>query len=466
MELADQRRLSFQEKMDSLESSFQTWERLSEENQPFRKHHRQMRAIFTVLRKMLVEVGKLGQGERLSGIRNAEKGLLAAQRIWEYFRGKLAQRRDPLLGPYLRFADELAWACYSPLQRLIFPAEGDPRMSEPPLVYLNGGMSPFALTRIDRFTAEEVAGEPLDRSWQAVTAALPVPVIGVPWYQADRIFDALVIAHEVGHLVERDFALEQQIADLVTTAVTGPEAGSRLRAWRAWQSEVFADVFGCLCAGPAFVRNLLETIAVDADAVRDEYQADGQWEKYPTLFVRGLLNMAALKHLGFKDDATLLENAWRKIYHEHGMNEFEADVEPVAHAILEGRYPAWNGTLREAIDTASIDLRAHRECSLLSGGASPQSDDFRVLFVASRLAYERDRRPFLPDARVIGGENEASRVWKEGSWPALLEARMNASIDPSVRAGERTISQVEDKARSSHQEALGESLLKVLVPGL
>jgi hypothetical protein len=29
-------------------------------------------------------------------------------------------------------------------------------------------MSPFALTRIDRFTAEEVAGEPLDKSFDAL----------------------------------------------------------------------------------------------------------------------------------------------------------------------------------------------------------------------------------------------------------------------------------------------------------
>jgi hypothetical protein len=40
-------------------------------------------------------------------------------------------------------------------------------------------------------------------------------------YQADRIFDALVIAHEVGRLVERDFAPEKQIADLLNAAETG-----------------------------------------------------------------------------------------------------------------------------------------------------------------------------------------------------------------------------------------------------
>jgi hypothetical protein len=121
---------------------------------------------------MLADVRCLGKGERLSGLRNAEKGLLARHRIWEYFRGKLAQRSDSMLRPYLQFADELAWACYARVQELVFLNEQSAQLKEPPLVYLNGGVSPFALSHMDRFTAEEVAGEPLDKSWDTVTRRL------------------------------------------------------------------------------------------------------------------------------------------------------------------------------------------------------------------------------------------------------------------------------------------------------
>ena len=129
----------------------------------------------------------------------------------EYFRGKLGQRCDPILRPYLQYADELAWACYSPIQEMVFPDAKNPSMKEPPLVYLNGGISPFALARVDRFTAEEVAGEPLDESWEAVTRRLPVPVIGIPWYQIERIFDALAIVHEVGTLLRAIFTSTEKL---------------------------------------------------------------------------------------------------------------------------------------------------------------------------------------------------------------------------------------------------------------
>jgi hypothetical protein len=466
MEFAEQRRLSFQERLASLESNFQVWERIAEQGQPFRKHNRQLQAIFVVLRRMLAQVEGLGQAHHLSGLRNAERGLLAVHRIWEYFRGKLSQRRDPLLRAYLQFADELAWACYSPIQQLAFPDATNGRMKEPPLVYLNGGMSPFALTRVDRFSAEEVAGEPLDKSWQSVTESLPVPVIGLPWYQAERVFDALVIVHEVGHIVEQDFELKMQIANLLKDAITGDNSACRLRAWQAWQSEVFADVFGCLCAGPAFVNNLLETIAVDADVVRDEFQMDGQWGKYPTVFLRGLLNIAVLERLCFKAQAADLESKWRTLYSAHGMEKFEQDVNRVTGSLLEGPYPLWNGRLRDIVPTADIDHEAHQELNRLREGGSPQSRDFRVLFTAARLAYEANRDAFRPDKRTVAGNNSELRVWKPGSWPELIEKRMGASIDPNVRAFEQEVTKQQDEARRTHREVLGEALLKQLVPDL
>jgi hypothetical protein len=453
MGFADERRLSFQEKLDSLESSFQLWEQISAEGQPFRKHNTQLIAIFTVLRRMLSQVKGLGAGNGLAGLRNAERGLLAAHRIWEYFRGKLAQRRDPLLQPYLAFADELAWACYSPIQKLAFPNENDGRLKEPPLVYLNGGMSPFALTRIDRFAAEEVPGEPLDKSWEKLTGSLPVPVIGVPWYQVHRVFDALVIVHEIGHIVETDFRLHDQLADLLAKAVPG----ARLKAWQAWQSEVFADVFACSCVGPAFVRNLMETIAVDAESVGDEVQVEGLWGKYPTLYLRGLLNIRVLKELGFESVAADLEKEWTIVYPQHEMSEFDQDIDAVAIRFLNGPYALWNDSLRATVNTKDIDAKAQKDFRRLNSGGSLESGDFRVLFAAARLAYEGNRAAFDPRQRVDG-------KWAQDSWPGLIENKMGASIDSKVRASEKPPTTVQATNRRAHREAVADELFKELMP--
>lgn len=465
MRLAAQRRLSFEEKIANLERSFQVWELQSADGKPFRKNNRQLKAIFVVLRRMLASVEPLGSSQTLGGLRNAEKGLLAVHRIWEYFRSKLAQRLDPLLGKYLQFADELAWACYAPIQRLAFTDACDGRFKEPPLVHLNGGTSPFALARLERFSAEEVPGEPLDRSWQSVTRSLPVSVIGVPWYQAERTFDALVIAHEVGHIVERDFDLERDINALLDdVALKEPGQESRRAAWKAWRSEVFADIFGCLSLGPSFVSNLLETIAVDDDYVRTEIQVDGDWGKYPTLFIRGLLNIAALDSLGFKVEAGNLKAEWRNLYRSHEMGTFESDVDQVVQVLLDGPYELWNGSLRAAMPTIEIHQGASHDVLRLQQGASPTSDDYRKLFAAARLAYERNRAAF--DPRKITPWPDGNLItWSDGSWPGLLEKRMSSLIDPSVRAGEIAITPIPWTDLDTHWKDLGDVLLKDLISG-
>lgn len=462
MEFIKQRQLSFEEKQKSLEWSFAVWEAHAGEGQPFRKHQRQLRAIFAVLRQMSADVATLAGGQNLSGLQNAERGLLAVHRIWEFFRGKLAQRRDPLLGRYLDFADELAWACYRRVQEKAFPDPADPRLKEAPLIFLNGGMSPFALPRVERFSAEEVPGEPLDRSWQKVTRALPVPVIGIPWYQTDRIFDSLVIAHEVGHIVERDFQLEDRVTSLLKAAVDP----TRLAAWTAWQSEVFADIFGCVCAGPAFVTNLLETIAVDANVVQTDIQLDGTWGTYPTLFLRALVNMAALEQLGFPQQAAELEAGWRTLYQTHEMKTFEPDIPAVVRALLDGPYPELNGRLRDMVPTTKIAAAAGKDLALLDADRSPQSTDFLTLFTAARLAYEENPSAFGAAARSQLPDSANGVRWKPDSWPAFLEMQMSSSIDPSVRAGEAQLTPPQEAARHSARQQLGAALLAELVPAL
>jgi hypothetical protein len=175
--------------------------------------------------------------------------------------------------------------------------------------------------------------------------------------------------------------------------------------------------------------------------------------------LRGLLNIEVLRQLGFEVVAVDLKSVWTTLYPEHKMTEFEADIEPVTRWLLNGPYALWNGSLRGTVNTGAVDAAARDELKRLNEGGSPQSGDFRVLFVAARLAYEDNRAAFRPEERVDGG-------WKEGSWPNLIERQMNGSIDSKVRAFERPLTSVQTENRRAHREAVGAALLKELVPGL
>jgi hypothetical protein len=77
----------------------------------------------------------------------------------ECVESKLVQRWDEDLRRFLQLADELAWSCYQPA----LEASKSGRR-KPPLVFLNGGLSPFALSRDRAFRAEDVPGQPALRT--------------------------------------------------------------------------------------------------------------------------------------------------------------------------------------------------------------------------------------------------------------------------------------------------------------
>jgi hypothetical protein len=83
----------------------------------------------------------------------------------------------------------------------------------PPLVFLSGEFSPFLHARQSPFDVEEVADAPDSLGFLQIISALPVPVIGLPWYQLTHLADAVLVAHEIGHDVERDLAMTGTIGE-------------------------------------------------------------------------------------------------------------------------------------------------------------------------------------------------------------------------------------------------------------
>lgn len=342
--LVERKRQELRAKGKALEREFAHWLAQSEAGRPFEKHHSQIRRISArlsgVLRTIGAEREALTDADVLTRGAQVEQKILATHLVWEFFRSRIALRADEYLRRYLRACDEFAWACYEPFLKRVGVGK------EPPLVFLNGGWSPFAVSRDVSFKWDRpgflVDGPAV--SWletgefQQAVEKLPVPMIGVPWFQVNHLPDALVLGHEMGHIVEIDFGLAKPLEKAIAAAQV---PAARLEAWQAWRREAFADVFGCLAGGPRFGDTLFDFLATDRDKVKNERRAAPTWGLYPSRWMRVGLVAETLRHMGFGDDADRLRASWRTEFDAPLHNaEFDDDLGKIAAATLKGPYPA------------------------------------------------------------------------------------------------------------------------------
>ena len=178
-----------------------------------------------------------------------------------------------------------AWACYEPARALAYPdpVSNERRAAAPGV--LQRRLEPVCRGDRDRaYRGEEVPSEPLSGArLNAVLRSLPIPVIGLPWYQRQHLPDALVIGHEVGHLVEEDFGLTVVVSGSANAAAEGAGMPGSLRRER-----FFADVSGCLACGPGFVATLMEHVRGYSGLRDDRDTAGSPWWEYPTTALRSL----------------------------------------------------------------------------------------------------------------------------------------------------------------------------------
>ena len=394
-------------KLEALESEFQEWSDSSVDGAEFEKHNSQILAITGHLQGLRTGIagmsGSAGDAV-LRNARNVQALILGVRRMWEYFRSKLVQRKESAFHGYLRAADELAWSCYEPVLRLRCPDPLSACRREPPLVFLIGGRSPFALARDRAFQAEEVAGEflPEDRRLQRALKQLPISVIGVPWYQVGHLPDALVIAHETGHTVESDFGLKGE----VEAAIQGAAAKEHRAAWTEWRGETFADLYGCLTAGPAYVTSLIDFLAIDPATIAAESRIDPAWGSYPTTHLRILLCLEALRVMKFEGEADELQSQWSATYTQHLMSGYEEDLKLMAKTVLETPYPALNG--RSLMDVPALPFtraewnEAQVVANYLKDDAEPvDAQSPRALFAGARIYYNRNPADFTKPAKRV-----------------------------------------------------------------
>ena len=401
MTLAHRKKIELQQKLASLQSEFDDWRKKSKAYQPLEKHQSQIHRVTLQLQGLneqiefeLNELPDTGL-DVLSQARDLELAMLESHRVWDFFRSKLSLRSIEWFNRYLIAADELAWECYSAAQKQLDPKYlAKEKVKEPPLVFFNGASSPFTLPRDYEFEAEAVPDESIDNERVAkVLRALPIPVIGVPWFQVQHLPEMLVVAHEVGHDVESDFGLTADLNEAVEKALEAAQTDNNRRAaWRAWLGEIFADVYGVLSCGPAFVSSLMDFLAGDPYQTTRAFQTAPDWDLYPTDYLRVLINIEALDEKDFKDKRTELRKQWTDIYDKHAMTAYEEDIPTVVKAIIDGPYAAFGGvSLKKVISFSPTDQsRVNKDAGRLIQGSGPKAENVRTLFAAANTAFAND----------------------------------------------------------------------------
>lgn len=375
--IADRKLAELKEKLAGVDADFDRWVAQGEPGMPLRKHRTQMFRLTEQLRGLAGRISlDLGSGpDVLRECRRLQMRILEVHRLWDFYRTKLSLRYVEWYRPFLATADEFAWKLYEPV------AQG----KEPPLVYLSGEFSPFTHLRDTPFAVEDVPDALDSVGFLQVVTRLPVPVIGLPWYQLAHIPDAVVIAHEVGHAVERDCGLTETTMEHLRTVELPRD---RRSAWFTWLPEVFADLYGVLSAGPAFVSALADLLAVDP------VTAESTEQLHPPASVRIALTTKALEITGFPDEAAARRAHWQESYPLSG--PYLSDVDSVVAALLHGIYPQFGDVALHSLISFTADQQraAAVAAEAVLSQLPPPTTDVRALVAAARMAFDQDPAGF------------------------------------------------------------------------
>jgi hypothetical protein len=458
VEIANRKKLELEQKMHALEAEFQIWYEKSEKTDgKFAKHHTQIRAIRAMLEPRHNEIRnelntyspQNNTNEFLGTCANNEKLILSEHRIWNYFRNKFIQRNEDTFDTYLKAADEFAWECYRPIQETVYPDPATASRKEPPLVFFNGGASPFSVSRDRSFEPEAVVGGGITLDPETV-GKLPIPVIGIPWHQVNHLPEILVIGHEVGHIIQNDFNLTGELENCLTEALKNqPE--ERAAAWKSWLGEIFADLYGCLAAGPAFAGTLIDFLINDTKAIYREMRKAPDWGKYPTIYLRVQLVLHALELLYPLANLNNYKEIWKN-YQSQMPAEFLEDIKIVVPALLDAKFQNLRGkSVKEIFQfskTMQNDLSNTLSIFNFITNENSQvpipTQNVRTIFAALRTAFEKN-----PDVYI---KNKYSQC--------VLNFIEKNVLKPGLRSGERTLSNNDINSKIEAYSQAGAELLK------
>ena len=398
---ATRKRVELEEKLNGMRTELAHWTAETAHGKPLRKHQSQIERLTHQLGGMIDAVATQlttlpNDADRLLGAsRSLQLRVLEVHRLWDYFRSKLSLRYVTWFADYLAAADDLAWECFEPARVAAASSPQPPAVRAAPLVFLTGEFSPYTHARRTPYEVEPLTDVADSATFRAIAADLPVPVVGMPWYQVAHLPDAVLIGHEIGHDVEQELgltaAMEAHLAR-VLQPVGDPE---RAFAWTTWRAELFADLYGVLCTGPAFVSAMADLLASDPLRIADEARSPETWSAHPpaSLRMRGLTH--ALGLLDFEDEAQALREAWEMTFPPAGGDPFIADVPTVVDALWHGEYEQLGGPLHSAITFSVAQQRdATGVARTVLAAMEPQAGDIRCLIAGARLAFDANPEGF------------------------------------------------------------------------
>ncbi len=434
MSWAERKRAELLAKLHGIEMELAFWRTQARAGGQLEKHQSQIDRLVDQLQPVAaLVIAEINTADLGGDWPTLEKQVLDLHRIWQFFREKLALRFVDHFRDYLLAADEFAWACYRPAQQVLVAAGTLDRsaVKEPPLVCFSSAASPFSIPRGVSYRAELEGGSPRDQAAREIVESLPIPVVGVPWHQLQHLPDALVLGHEVGHVVEGDARLEGHIRQLILDAVrTVDEPYGTQNDWQRWSSEAFADIYGALCGGPAFGSALGDFLLVPTGR-----SSTGAGE-YPPADVRIALVIGALRAAeadvpgGSADALQRLEERWL----EEGVEAHRArETSAVATAIVNCRYPQFGGS--RLADVVRFDGKQMRTTAqALLNGDPIATRDTRTLMAAAAWAYADKPQNY-----------QAVKV------PDRVLRRVRDIVEPGVRTTHAI--RTEERARADAQAA-------------
>jgi hypothetical protein len=248
------------------------------------------------------------------------------------------------------------------------------------------------------------------------------------------------VAHETGHAVEQNFGMYDEILKALGRGLTG---SARRGDWEAWAEESFADLWGTLTLGPAFVNSLMDFLADDPNKVNSEVSAAK--DKYPTSDLRIRLCLRVLERMGFDKVAETLTAEWGRQYGRDGMPAgYAQDAAAVADAVLDASFSSLGGAgpllnlpnLRFKADDDNYSLEGADERG--RGRPAKSANTVRRLVAAARHLYDQEPQVYVD---------------KECNKGLICDAQ--GLIKPGTRTGERKLKEAEKKKLGTVSEEAG-----------
>ena len=448
-------RSSLESKLRSLETDLSEWQTVvgdpgvaSSDFLVFAKHQSQIARLYDlfsgIVRKLKSELDdhiRLIGPDSFDSPKELSLKILQGHALWAYFRNKFLLRRSPNLRKYLSAADEFAWACFKPLSVASQQVTGDAGASKvPPLIYLGQDLSPFVYPR-DWSLSSEIKNVN-DQVFRSVIEKAPVSLVSLPYYQTAHLPETMVLAHEMGHVVEMDLGLSTTLDESLEAIPDATIPQQRKEVWKRCRIEAFADVFGATAGGVAFCHALANFLAKSRDKIVNEDFGKKSKYEYPTCFLRVLLALEVLRGKDGKlpPAAAIIHADWIEDYGSHHLHtEYENDLGSIVKCFVDTPFQAFGGKrsirdivglTREDEEQAATDAREMAESSTI-----PEANDARVLFAAATLAYYESPEKYV----ARGVEN-------------LVLDRIEAIADKVPRAAKNVTASVHE---SDHARGVG-----------